>query len=173
MKFKLLSLYLGNKIVNKLNNVDITAIHAGNSNSNRTFIALYLPSMKGDSKPQQHQDSQPISVSRDRKEAHHHREDQGFNKTKVGMPRCVQISFMLLSEGGRCVNLITEIIPNIESIKSKVIAKWFKRLMSRRGELLNNMEITTTLTVPCKKKGMEQNTLVNLCKETCNQVCLF
>ena len=38
--------------------------------------------------------------------------------------------------------------PNSWGIKSKTITKVFKRLMSRRAELWNNKEITTTLTVP-------------------------
>ena len=59
-----------------------------NSNSNRTFIALNLPLMKGDSKVQQYQSDPPISVSRYRKEEEHHRECQGMIKTKLGMPWC-------------------------------------------------------------------------------------
>ena len=41
------------------------------SNSNWTFIVLNLVLTKGDSKAQQHLDSQPISVTRDRKEVEH------------------------------------------------------------------------------------------------------
>ena len=47
---------------------------------------LNLPLTKGDSGAQQHQDSHPISVSRDRKEIEHHRECQGMIKPKMSMP---------------------------------------------------------------------------------------
>ena len=49
---------------------------------------LNLPLTKEDFKAQQHQDNQPISVSRDRKEVKHHRELSGMIKTKVGMLWC-------------------------------------------------------------------------------------
>ena len=88
------------------------------SNYNQTFIVLNLPLMKGDSKVQQHQHRQPISVSRDRKEAKHNRECHWMTKTRVGMPWCT--GFKLLSErgyGGGCVNLTRKSIPNSGSIK--------------------------------------------------------
>ena len=44
-----------------------------NSNCNPTFIVLNISVMKWDSEAQQHQDSQPISVSGDRKEAEQHK----------------------------------------------------------------------------------------------------
>ena len=53
-------------------------------NSNSTFAALNLPLTKGNSKVQHHQDSQPNSVSRNRKEVEHHRECQGIIKAKEG-----------------------------------------------------------------------------------------
>ena len=49
---------------------------------------LNLPLLKGDSKARQHQDSQLISVSMDRKEVEHCKEHQEMIKTKVGMPGC-------------------------------------------------------------------------------------
>ena len=59
-----------------------------NSNSIWTLIALNLPYSKGTLKMHQNHNSQPISVSMDRKKAKHHRKCKGVSKTKVGMPWC-------------------------------------------------------------------------------------
>ena len=57
-----------------------------NLNPNWTFLVLNLPLTKGDSKVQQHKDSPPVSVFRDRKEVKHHRKYQAMIKTEVGIP---------------------------------------------------------------------------------------
>ena len=60
-------------------------------------MALNLSYSKGDSKVQQNQNSQPISISMDNIEAKHHRERQGMSKT-MGVYRSVQGGFEALSE---------------------------------------------------------------------------
>ena len=57
--------------------------------------------------------------------------------------------FKLLSERGLlggCTNLIRKSITNSDGIKSKTITKLFDRFMNRSVELLNDKQITTTLT---------------------------
>ena len=61
-------------------NCKFTYTHAhveANSNSNMTFIALNLPYSKGALRRNRTKHSQPISISRDKKEVKHHRECQG------------------------------------------------------------------------------------------------
>ena len=63
-------------------------------------MLLNLPLTTGDSKVQQHQDSQPISVSRDRKEVTHHREHRGWLRLRWV---CLgeQLGLKLLSKRGK------------------------------------------------------------------------
>ena len=72
---------------------------------------------------QQNQNSQPISVTRDRKKVIHHGERQGMSK-KRWVCLGVQVGFELVPErgwGGGCTNLIRKSIPNRGGIKSKTI----------------------------------------------------
>ena len=46
------------------------------------------------------------------------------------------------------MDVIRKSIPNSGGIKSKSIRKLLERLMSRRIEIWNNTEISTTLTLP-------------------------
>ena len=76
------------------------AFVVANSNSDWTFIALNLP-IQEDSKAQQnHKNSQPKSVSRDRRGVKHHEECQGMIQVKVGMLWCTG-RFKLLSKRGQ------------------------------------------------------------------------
>ena len=80
---------------------------------------------------QQNKNTQPISISRDRKESKHHIECQGVSKTKEGMPWC-KGRFEAFSEGGQRggrMNLLRKSIPNSGSIKSKTITKLFDGFM--------------------------------------------
>ena len=67
MRYKLLWTVLALKFQRVFSLDNEHLLHYYYSNTNWTFIALNLQLMKGDSKMQQHQDSQPISASRDRK----------------------------------------------------------------------------------------------------------
>ena len=49
-------------------------------------MVLNLPYSKGTQRGNRTKNSQPISVSRDRKEVKNHREHQGVSKIKVEMP---------------------------------------------------------------------------------------
>ena len=57
-------------------------------NSKWTFVALNLPYTNMTLRHNKTKNSQPISVSRDRKEVKNHREHKGMIKTKVGILWC-------------------------------------------------------------------------------------
>ena len=98
---------------------------------------------------QQNQNSQPISVSRDRKKTKHHRECWRCVRLRwvcLG----VQVGYELLSErgkGGGHTNLIRQSIQKSGGIKSKTITKLLDRFMDRGLELWNHKENTTTTLI--------------------------